>query len=240
MVQILVSTSSPSPARQHPSTATTATACACGSTGISSPHYSWRERNSKATAIIYHVHTSLPFRQKHTSALPHRLVHPSTTLPFHQTSLTLHPSTKTPTMASNNPISALLLVIITIFRTPLPHHPKTPILYTDLQISSPSSRRLPHRRLWRRPPHQHLSHTSWVCPLLHLFFLVSSHQKPNTNTARPCSFFPGHVHAFYLEYVYFDRRSQSTAGGLVQKRAPGVYSERIQGGGQTQYGTVNT
>lgn len=54
----------------------------------------------------------------------------------------------------------------------------------------------------------------------------------------PSSYFPGHIHAFYLEYVYFDRRSQSRAGTMVQKRAPGVYSENVQSGGTTTYGTV--
>ncbi len=57
---------------------------------------------------------------------------------------------------------------------------------------------------------------------------------------RPHSFFPGHIHAFYLEYVYFERRDQSTAGTLVQKRAPGVYSDNVQRGGQVSYGTVET
>ena len=51
------------------------------------------------------------------------------------------------------------------------------------------------------------------------------------------SYFPGHIHAFYLEYIYFDRRGSSVT---TQKRAPGVYSENVQTGGQTQYGTVPT
>ncbi|KAL6722161.1 hypothetical protein ACLMJK_001268 [Lecanora helva] len=57
---------------------------------------------------------------------------------------------------------------------------------------------------------------------------------------------PGHIHAFYLEYVYFERRGERNAvgaGGTWQgKRAPGVYSERVQqgGGGGTTYGTVAT
>ena len=44
-------------------------------------------------------------------------------------------------------------------------------------------------------------------------------------------YFPGHIHAFYLEYVYFDRREKARLGQLTAKRAPGVYSERIQTGG---------
>ncbi|KAK5662799.1 hypothetical protein OQA88_6208 [Cercophora sp. LCS_1] len=49
--------------------------------------------------------------------------------------------------------------------------------------------------------------------------------------------FPGHLHAFYVEYVYFDRREQVKNGGPFPSRAPGVYSERVQTGGYG-YGTV--
>jgi uncharacterized membrane protein YqaE (UPF0057 family) len=44
-------------------------------------------------------------------------------------------------------------------------------------------------------------------------------------------YFPGHIHAFYLEYVYFHRREQGRLGQLNERRAPGVYSERVQSGG---------
>lgn len=55
------------------------------------------------------------------------------------------------------------------------------------------------------------------------------------------SYIPGHLHAFYLEYVYFERRSQSHAGSVVvQRRAPGVYSDNVQSGGATDYGTIPT
>jgi len=40
-------------------------------------------------------------------------------------------------------------------------------------------------------------------------------------------YFPGHIHAFYLEYVYFKRREQARAG-IAEPPAPGVYSDRIQ------------
>ncbi|KAL8873081.1 MAG: hypothetical protein Q9174_001385 [Haloplaca sp. 1 TL-2023] len=50
-----------------------------------------------------------------------------------------------------------------------------------------------------------------------------------------------HIHAFYLEYVYFERRSQNQTGGIPARRAPGVYSENVnQGGGTTTYGTMPT
>lgn len=53
-------------------------------------------------------------------------------------------------------------------------------------------------------------------------------------------YFPGHIHAFYLEYVYFERRSQGQIGNMAVKRAPGVYSDNINSGGRTTYGTVAT
>ncbi|KAI4264061.1 MAG: hypothetical protein L6R42_000827 [Xanthoria sp. 1 TBL-2021] len=53
-------------------------------------------------------------------------------------------------------------------------------------------------------------------------------------------YFPGHIHAFYLEYVYFERRSQGTMGNMAVKRAPGVYSDNVNSGGRTTYGTIPT
>ncbi|EEA24232.1 hypothetical protein TMatcc_007305 [Talaromyces marneffei ATCC 18224] len=58
-------------------------------------------------------------------------------------------------------------------------------------------------------------------------------------------YFPGHIHAFYLEYVYYHRRGLAAGGTTFAKPATGVYSERIQSGGhyqqqQTQYGTIQT
>ncbi|RAL09181.1 YqaE/Pmp3 family membrane protein [Aspergillus homomorphus CBS 101889] len=49
-------------------------------------------------------------------------------------------------------------------------------------------------------------------------------------------YLPGHIHAFYLEYVYYRNTDTATA----PRRAPGVYSERIQQGAhhQTTYGTI--
>ncbi|PWY74757.1 hypothetical protein BO83DRAFT_14682 [Aspergillus eucalypticola CBS 122712] len=51
-------------------------------------------------------------------------------------------------------------------------------------------------------------------------------------------YLPGHVHAFYLEYVYYANRNAGS--GEAPRRAPGVYSERIQRGGNhhTTYGTI--
>ncbi|KAE8380798.1 putative stress response RCI peptide [Aspergillus bertholletiae] len=49
-------------------------------------------------------------------------------------------------------------------------------------------------------------------------------------------YLPGHIHAFYLEYVYYNKRGGETG------RAPGVYSERIQRGDgyETTYGTIRS
>lgn len=51
------------------------------------------------------------------------------------------------------------------------------------------------------------------------------------------SYFPGHIHAFYLEYIYYHRREEAREGRFTAARAPGVYSERVQSGGQ-RYGTI--
>ncbi|KAM0456274.1 hypothetical protein ACHAPV_007216 [Trichoderma viride] len=54
-------------------------------------------------------------------------------------------------------------------------------------------------------------------------------------------YLPGHIHAFYLEYVYYDRRKQAREGYAPPRRAPGIYSEKVQTGGQAfrqNYGTM--
>ncbi|KAH6987609.1 hypothetical protein BGZ61DRAFT_585367 [Ilyonectria robusta] len=50
-------------------------------------------------------------------------------------------------------------------------------------------------------------------------------------------YLPGHIHAFYLEYVYYDRREQAREGRFATGPAPGVYSDHVQTGGQS-YGTI--
>ncbi|KAJ5562975.1 Proteolipid membrane potential modulator [Penicillium sp. DV-2018c] len=44
-------------------------------------------------------------------------------------------------------------------------------------------------------------------------------------------YFPGHIHAFYLEYVYYDRRDTDPLTRGAQRPAPGIYSSRVQSGG---------
>ncbi|RMZ90833.1 hypothetical protein DV736_g1914, partial [Chaetothyriales sp. CBS 134916] len=39
-------------------------------------------------------------------------------------------------------------------------------------------------------------------------------------------YIPGHIHAFYIEYVYYDRRDRARHGQLTGVPAPGVYSDR--------------
>ncbi|KAK3621336.1 hypothetical protein LTR56_001284 [Elasticomyces elasticus] len=52
-------------------------------------------------------------------------------------------------------------------------------------------------------------------------------------------YFPGHIHAFYLEYVYFKRRDDMAAG-IASAPAQGVYSDRVQNGGAAPgYGTMH-
>ncbi|EDN96853.1 hypothetical protein SS1G_01779 [Sclerotinia sclerotiorum 1980 UF-70] len=48
-------------------------------------------------------------------------------------------------------------------------------------------------------------------------------------------YIPGHIHAFYIEYVYYERREAGREGRFQAARAPGIYSDRVQGGG---YGTI--
>ncbi|CUS06810.1 unnamed protein product [Tuber aestivum] len=50
-------------------------------------------------------------------------------------------------------------------------------------------------------------------------------------------YLPGHLHAFYIEYVYYERKEQAVAGRMASERAPGIYSERVQG---TVYGTASS
>jgi hypothetical protein len=46
-----------------------------------------------------------------------------------------------------------------------------------------------------------------------------------------------HIHAFYLEYKFYERKEQAQQGFYDNRPAPGVYSDNVQTGGQG-YGTV--
>ncbi|KAL2257415.1 hypothetical protein VTK26DRAFT_204 [Humicola hyalothermophila] len=45
---------------------------------------------------------------------------------------------------------------------------------------------------------------------------------------------PAILHAFYLLYVYYDRREKVKSGVLLTERAPFVFSEKIQTGGRVR------
>lgn len=51
-------------------------------------------------------------------------------------------------------------------------------------------------------------------------------------------FLPGMIHALYVLYVYYDRREQAQQGRVLSGRAPGVYSDNVQSGGGSGYGTM--
>jgi hypothetical protein len=53
----------------------------------------------------------------------------------------------------------------------------------------------------------------------------------NTSLTQHHSFFPGHIHAFYIEYVYVKRRDEIRAGIYDATPAPGVYSQKVLNGG---------
>ena len=44
-------------------------------------------------------------------------------------------------------------------------------------------------------------------------------------------YFPGHIHAFYVEYVYIKRRDEIRAGIYDAQPAPGIYSQKVLNGG---------
>ncbi|KAK4156456.1 hypothetical protein C8A00DRAFT_30624 [Chaetomidium leptoderma] len=48
---------------------------------------------------------------------------------------------------------------------------------------------------------------------------------------------PGVIHAFYLLFVYYDRRQKYKFGASPVHRAPFVYSDKVQSGGMV-YGRM--
>ena len=49
------------------------------------------------------------------------------------------------------------------------------------------------------------------------------------------AFLPGHIHAFYILYVYYDRRDQARLGLPPLAPAPAIFSENVQRGGRQGY-----
>ncbi len=141
--------------------------------------------------------------------------------------------------------SAVLIVIITILctchREPRLAKPwntlRARVLFTDVSspLCSPTSGCLCRCRLRCGSLCQHLPDDSWVCSAVSgVSSLLAPCLPANTLS---CSVLPGHLHAFYLEYVYFDRREQAREGRFTASHAPGIYSDRVQTGGGG-YGTI--
>ncbi|KAF2436904.1 UPF0057-domain-containing protein, partial [Tothia fuscella] len=45
-------------------------------------------------------------------------------------------------------------------------------------------------------------------------------------------YFPGHIHAFWVEYQFYKRRDEARNGIYDARPAPGVYSDRINNVGR--------
>ncbi|KLJ12163.1 hypothetical protein EMPG_09591, partial [Blastomyces silverae] len=78
----------------------------------------------------------------------------------------------------------------------------------------------------------------YVVPPLGVFFISGCSPDLLINICLTLlGYFPGHIHAFYCEYVYYDRRARGHQGRLACARAPGIFSNRIQNGGDvtTEY-----
>lgn len=113
-------------------------------------------------------------------------------------------------------IKTILLIILTIFSTPTP------------------------------TPHQHAL-TPAVPPvgvfivagcgadlLINILLTILGYVyllKTNNTYSHHCRYFPGHIHAFYIEYVYYKHRDAIRAGTYDGKPASGVYSQKVQNGG---------
>lgn len=122
----------------------------------------------------------------------------------------------------NDALPALLIVIITIFRTYTALDPfPLPAFSFPFQFS--------------------LTYQPIPVPPAGVFLVAGCGADLLINICLTIlGYLPGHIHAFYLEYVYFDRRNRGVQLGTGQRgdRAPGVYSENVQSGGRTEYGTV--
>ena len=47
-------------------------------------------------------------------------------------------------------------------------------------------------------------------------------------------YIPGHIHAFYMEYIFYKRRDMARNGFFESHPAPGIYSQKVQTGGMRQ------
>jgi uncharacterized membrane protein YqaE (UPF0057 family) len=71
--------------------------------------------------------------------------------------------------------------------------------------------------------------------LLTIWLYVPSNSRCGT-PANPSRWFPGVIHAFYLLFVYYDRRDKYKIGAPPLQRAPFVYSDKVQSGGMAYRG----
>ena len=155
-------------------------------------------------------------------------------------------------------IASLLLIIITIFCTPSPplthqvtNDPKVPPLGVFL-VAGCGADFLINLLLTLLGyvaflPQYHLSYALHTVPgierthALLPFPYLPIHSALYSHIANPTeretcsltqhSFFPGHIHAFYIEYVYIKRRDEVRAGIYNTAPVPGVYSQKVQNGG---------
>ncbi|CAO2647353.1 Nn.00g082750.m01.CDS01 [Neocucurbitaria sp. VM-36] len=119
-------------------------------------------------------------------------------------------------------IKSLLLIIITIFIPPIGVF-LVAGCGVDLLIN------ILLTVLGYAPP---LPLKTFLHPLSHSLLSFCHHYVHETKlTGIPTSYFPGHIHAFYVEYVYFKRRDEVRAGIYNARPAPGVYSQKVQSGG---------
>lgn len=107
-------------------------------------------------------------------------------------------------------ISAILLVIIAIFRK---------FLSATLHFSSRTE-------------------TYFTVPPVAVYLVAGCGADLLINIALTVlGYFPGHIHAFYLLYVFYNRKEQAQQGYYDDRPAAGVYSHNVQTGGQG-YGTM--
>lgn len=110
-------------------------------------------------------------------------------------------------------ISAIILVLITIFRTPQP---------------SKIARIKPPQRIPRK-----LTDTNPTVPPVGVYVVAGCGADLLINIALTIlGFLPGHIHAFYVIYVYYNKKEQASEGFYDNRPAPGVFSDNVQTGGQ--------
>jgi len=77
------------------------------------------------------------------------------------------------------------------------------------------------------------------CPPIGVFFIARCGMDLFINICLTLlGYIPGRVHAFYLEYVYYDRREQARSGLIDRTPAPGIHSDNVQRGGAGGYGSI--